>query len=452
MDWKALPGYEEKYANVSVKTRNSFGGKVVTVLYGAKDENGNPVKPAAGKDDGHGEWYGIEVDGEARMFSLKHPASEGGAVEYGTDHNDHALEDMENDIAKKQELCRKASELAESGISEEQLAEIEADYKAVTSWNTPKDREYDDWFNRIVENEKKAAEEALKNAEAKKELIAQAETLSESQEWKSTQAKFRSLMDQWKEIGRAGAQDDELWSTFSSYRKKFDEARRNYFANLDAMRAENKAKKEALIEKAKAAVTNVTSYKNAGNVMNDLMDEWKTVKSAGHEADETLWGEFNSLRQNFYKERKEFFEKRDAERKVSIDSKKKLIAEAKEIAEKKDYSKDATERMKQLDVEWKAIGYSGKNDNDRLWDEFKAAKDVFWNAKHENSQERFKALIDQKDERIKSMREQVENLEERVYQTEDFDEIRGLQRRAEEKKQIIEDMKKDIEVLKNKLD
>ena len=116
------------------------------------------------------------------------------------------------------------------------------------------------------------------------------------------------------------------------------------------------------------------------------------------------------------------------------------------------YSKETTERMKQLDVEWKTIGYSGKNDNDRLWDEFKAAKDVFWNAKHENSQERFKALIDQKDERIKSMREQVENLEERVYQTENFDEIRGLQRRAEEKKQIIEDMKKDIEDLKNKLD
>ena len=35
MDWKTLPGFEEKYANVSIKPHKTFGGKVVTVLYGA---------------------------------------------------------------------------------------------------------------------------------------------------------------------------------------------------------------------------------------------------------------------------------------------------------------------------------------------------------------------------------------------------------------------------------
>lgn len=454
MDWKELPGYDEKYASVSVKQRKTFGGKVVTVLYGAKDENGNPVMPAAGKDDGHGEWFGIEAENGYTMFSLKHPASEGGAVEYGTEHGDHALEDMENDIQKKQELCRRASEVAASAAadSSEKIAALQAEYNAVQNWNTAKDKEYDEWFERIVSSQKAAAETAAKNAEAKKGIVAEAEAIADSQEWKNTQAKFRSLMDQWKEIGRAGELDDELWNAFKTARKKFDDARESYFANLDTIRTENRAKKEELIAKAKEAVKDVTSYKNTGAVMNELMDAWKAVKSAGHEVDEELWAQFNEVRQGFYKERKEFFEKRDADRKVSIDAKKKLIEEAKEIADKKDYSKETTERMKQLDVEWKAIGYSGKNDNDRLWDEFKAAKDVFWNAKHENSQERFKNLIDQKDEKIKSMREQVEELEERVYQTEDFDQIRGLQRRAEEKKAIIEDMKKDIEDLKSKLD
>lgn len=454
MDWKALPGYDEKYANVSIKPRKTFGGKVITVLYGAKDEAGNPVMPAAGKEDGHGEWFGIEAEDGYRMFSLKHPASEGGAVEYGTDHGDHALEDMENDIQKKQELCKKATETASAAGADcsEKMAALQAEYDALPKWNTSKEKEYDEWFARIAASQKAAAETASRNAEAKKSLVAEAEAIADSQEWKNTQAKFRSLMDQWKEIGRAGELDDALWDAFRSARKKFDDARENYFSNLDTVRAENKAKKEELIAKAKEAVSSVTSYKNTGAVMNELMEAWRAVKSAGHEVDEELWAQFNEIRQGFYKERKEFFEKRDADRKVSIDAKKKLIEEAKEIAARNDYSKETTERMKQLDVEWKAIGYSGKNDNDRLWDEFKAAKDVFWNAKHENSQERFKTLIDQKDEKIKSMREQVEELEERVYQTEDFDQIRGLQRRAEEKKAIIEDMKKDIEDLKSKLD
>ena len=74
MDWKTLPGFEEKYANVSIKPHKTFGGKVVTVLYGAKDAEGNPVLPSAKKEDGHGEWKGIQIGEEIRMFSVKHCA------------------------------------------------------------------------------------------------------------------------------------------------------------------------------------------------------------------------------------------------------------------------------------------------------------------------------------------------------------------------------------------
>ena len=159
-----------------------------------------------------------------------------------------------------------------------------------------------------------------------------------------------------------------------------------------------------------------------------------------------------SIRSGFAKERKAFFAKRDEERTQRTNAKEKLIAEAKEIAEKNDYSKETTERMKQLDVEWKKIGYSGKENNDALWEEFKAAKDVFWNAKHDNAQSRFKEIIDTKSEKIKSMREQINDLEERVFQTEDFERQQDLQRRANEKKAIVEDMKKDIENLKSKIE
>ena len=50
------------------------------------------------------------------------------------------------------------------------------------------------------------------------------------------------------------------------------------------------------------------------------------------------------------------------------------------------------------------------------------------------------------------MREQINDLEERVFQTEDFERQQDLQRRANEKKAIVEDMKKDIENLKSKIE
>ena len=46
MNWKTLEGFEEKLAKVSFKAHKTFDGKVVEVLYGAKDENGNFVSAA----------------------------------------------------------------------------------------------------------------------------------------------------------------------------------------------------------------------------------------------------------------------------------------------------------------------------------------------------------------------------------------------------------------------
>ena len=196
----------------------------------------------------------------------------------------------------------------------------------------------------------------------------------------------------------------------------------------------------------------MTNFKNTTEVMNGLMDEWKKVKSAGHEVDEELWKQFSGARQEFFAKRKEFFAKRDAERKAVIDKKRALIEEAKEIGEKKDYSKEATDRMKQLDVEWREAGYSGKDTNDKLWAEFKAAKDVFWNGKHEDSQERFKEIIAKKQDLIDRKKEEINQMEEDVYAVDDFDEQRRLQRRADSDKQFVEKLKQDIEDLKKKID
>jgi hypothetical protein len=454
MDWKTLPGYDEKYSRHTVKERKAFGGKEITVLYGAVDAEGKPVMPAADAQDGHGEWYGIETEQGTRMFKWVHPASEGGAVEYGTDHKDNALQDMEADLARKKELCDKAREIAE-GSETDKSAKIQAvvdEYKAIENWNTPKDAEYEDYLNRIVSGYEAASKAYAESAEKKTALVQEAESLKDSQEWKSTQAKFNDLMDAWKEAGNAGDQDDALWEKFKAARDAFNSNRRDYFSHLDEMRAENKAKKEDLIARAKEAVETVTNYKQTTEVMNGLMDEWKAVKSAGHEVDEELWKQFSGYRQEFFAKRKEFFAKRDAERKAVIEKKRALIEEAKEIGEKKDYSKETTERMKQLDVEWRAAGFSGKDTNDKLWEEFKAAKDVFWNGKHEDSQARFKNLIEKKEDQIVKQREEIERLEEEVFQTDDFDEQRRLQNKADSKKEFVADLKQDIEDLKKKVE
>lgn len=170
MDWKAmLPGFDEKYAKVKIRPHKKFGGKVYEVIYGAVDEAQNPVMASEEKEDGHGRWYGIECDGTFTMFSWKHPACEGGALEYGTEFKDDALDQLENGIDAKQELCREAEAAVNSNAAdaEAKLADLKAKYDAMHDFGTPKEKESNERFAKACEQFGVRAEAAKANADRK---------------------------------------------------------------------------------------------------------------------------------------------------------------------------------------------------------------------------------------------------------------------------------------------
>jgi len=456
MDWNTLKGYDEKFAKMKAKPHNTFGGKVIEVLYGAQDENGNPVYPREGVEDGHGRWFGIETDGNYQMFSLQLPASEGGAIEYGTDEGENALEVMENQLRRRQAICREVESLLRNYDSETdgKIAALKEEWDSLKNWNTPKDAEYADRLERSLGLYSRRIEDQARNKEEKQAIVDKAKGLIESTSWRATNEAFRTLQDEWKEIGSAGkAADDELWTEFNNARKAFNTNRKTFFANREAIAAENKEKKQALIDRVKEVTAEVKNWREAGDAVNAIMEEWKQIKSAGtRDLDEELWKEFNVVRQEFFAMRRSFFSERDAARKASVEKKKELIARANEIVASENYEKDNTDTMKSLDKEWKEAGYSGKEDNDRLWNEFTAVKDQFWVAKRSANQKRFKDIIERKNATIKNMKDQISDLEERIFATDDFTKIRNFERRIEEKREIISNLEKDIEDLSKRLD
>ena len=447
MNWKTLEGFDEKLAKVSFKAHKTFEGKVVEVLYGAKDENGNFVLPKEDQNDGHGRWFGIETNGEYRMFSWQKPAYLGGGVEYGTSHNDTALKDMENDLRKKQELCRQAENIS----TVEEFEEIRKQFEAIENWNTPKDKEYAIWFGKTLEKFNARSQRQSANAEEKKKLIEKAASLADSTNWKETQAEFRNLQDEWETLGNAGVEDDSLWVQFKGYRNQFNDKRRNYFDNLTQVHSENEAKKLDLIKQAKELAKKTDNFRETSEKMNGLMDAWKSIGSAGRDKDDELWNAFNASRQGFYDERTAFFTERDEKQKESIRIKNALIEEANTIAATKDYGREKTDRMKALDKEWRAAGYSGSDQNDALWETFTQAKEVFWNGKREDSQKRLQEAYDHKKSQLPIVREEINRLQEQEYETSDYERIRSIQRQVEEKKAFLEKLKSDIEDIEKKL-
>jgi hypothetical protein len=81
-----------------------------------------------------------------------------------------------------------------------------------------------------------ARAKAREQARATKErIVAEAESLAASTQWKATGDRLRTLLDEWKAAPRLERRaDDELWKRFSAARTTFDRARRQHFATLDA--------------------------------------------------------------------------------------------------------------------------------------------------------------------------------------------------------------------------
>ena len=86
----------------------------------------------------------------------------------------------------------------------------------------------------------------------KKELIEEAKTLVDSEDFAKTSAKFRELMDKWKAVGSAGKQhENKLWDEFNEVRQKFYDRRNAYYEELHGKQDENYNAKKTLSDQAK---------------------------------------------------------------------------------------------------------------------------------------------------------------------------------------------------------
>lgn len=116
--------------------------------------------------------------------------------------------------------------------------------------------------------------------EIKEAIIAEAESLKNSTQWRETSMKFNALMDRWKKAGNAGRQhDDELWTKFREAADAFYHARQEDREKMSAGEKENLSKKEALLVKAEALVPvkDEEAAKAARKALSEIQEEWDKI-------------------------------------------------------------------------------------------------------------------------------------------------------------------------------
>ena len=210
-------------------------------------------------------------------------------------------------------------------------------------------------------------ERAQKTAESKAEkekLVAEAERLAESTDWRNGANRLRELLATWKDLPRLDrATDDGLWRRFSTARTTYTRHRKAHFAEEHERRDSARVVKERLAQEAEA-LSSSTEWGPTAGKYRDLMREWKAAGPAPRDVDDQLWQRFRSAQDTFFGARDAANAALDEEFAANAEVKDQILVEAEALLPVTDLDA-AKKAFRDLADRWDA---AGKVPRDRMKD------------------------------------------------------------------------------------
>ena len=260
-----------------------------------------------------------------------------------------------------------------------------------------------------------------KSKARREEIVAEAERIAAqppaSVQWKTSGARMRELLEEWKAEQRAGARLDRetetaLWQRFSAARNGFDKARRVHFAQLDATQGEAKAAKEALVKEAEA-LSGSTDWGPTATAYKRLMDRWRQAGRASRADDDALWARFKAAQDAFFHAKDEVAAVENEEFKANLVVKEALLVEAEAILPVTDIDA-AKAALRAVQEKWDRAGKVPRADMERVEkglrrveQAVREADEKRWAATNPEVAARAQSLVDQLEAAVQGLREDL---------------------------------------------
>lgn len=264
--------------------------------------------------------------------------------------------------------------------------------------------------------ERKAAKakQSEETRKAKEELVAEAERLASSEQWRPAGERLRALVDVWKGMPRLDRKsDDELWHRFSHARSAFSKRRKTHFAALDQQREEARQRKEKLVAEAEA-LSGSREWGPTAAKYRDLMQDWKAAGRAQREHEDDLWQRFRGAQDVFFQARGEVFAERDTEQRENLTLKEELAVEAEKLLPVTDL-KSARSAFRSINERWDAIGHVPRDAKSKIEGRMHAveravgeAEETEWRRTNPEARARAAGLTGQLQEAVDKLHAQIE--------------------------------------------
>ena len=270
--------------------------------------------------------------------------------------------------------------------------ELEDEFnKLISQWRkvgrVPSDKNQPLWdrFNKVQDTfneirfkvDKKYREVIEKALEKKKKLVKEAEALVDQENIAKAARKVNKLHKAWKKAGNLPQKDEnEMWEKFKAATDKFNEVKSD---NLDLLREqeeENLEKKFKLIEKANE-VKETDDFDKGHQTMQSLMGQWKKIGPVPRKKSSKIWKQFKGAMDEFYDRRREAFKGQRKDQKENLAKKEEILEKLRELGEHEDPAL-AVQEAKELQQQFKDIGYVPIKMKNKIWKQYREACDVIY--------------------------------------------------------------------------
>jgi len=236
--------------------------------------------------------------------------------------------------------------------------------------------------NRNLEQEKE------ENLKIKYQIIEDIKDLVNRKEaFDKTFQEFRDLQKRWHEIGMVPQQAlKDLWDNYHHHVENFYDYIKINKELRDLDLKKNMVSKIRLCEEAERLLEE-SSVVKAFNTLQKYHEQWREIGPVPREQKEELWLRFKDATTIINRKHQEFYEGLKSEQKDNLDKKTVLCEKSEviansEIKSHKDWNATSKEIL-DLQKEWRTIGFAPKKDNNRIYQRFRAACDLYFDRKRE---------------------------------------------------------------------
>ena len=221
------------------------------------------------------------------------------------------------------------------------------------------------------------------NYEEKLKIIERAEQLDKVDDIIKASRDLNDLHRLWKnELGPVSREfNDDLWSRFQAASQKIHLKRQNFQKEISSTQQENFEKKQNVINRMRELTSSLpkshSEWQNKIKDFEKLKVEFQSIKNLQRNKNKKSWNDFRVATKEFNSEKNNFYKNQKKELKKSIDIKKSLIEEVKVIIESNKISENS-KRIKEIQEEWKKVGYLPRKISNSLWDDFKPLLNKFY--------------------------------------------------------------------------